>query len=61
MIDFVVIRNSAEHNIILGRTTLLKLVAVPSTMHGIMKFSTADGPTMILATPLRELQYFTVM
>lgn len=60
LLDFVVIQHSAQHNIILGRTTLLKLGAVLSTMHGIVKFRTTAGPTMILATPPKELQYFTV-
>lgn len=40
LIDFVVLRHPTEHNIILGRTTLLKFRAVPSIMHGIVKFST---------------------
>ena len=61
LIDFVVIRHSAEHNIILGRTALLKLGAVPSTMHGIMKFDTPKGEATILATPPRELRCYTVM
>ncbi|KAL7583074.1 uncharacterized protein LOC111911354 [Lactuca sativa] len=61
LIDFVVIRHSAEHNIILGRTTLLKLGVVPSTMHGIMKFDTPKGEATILATPPKELQCYTVM
>lgn len=56
LIDFVAIRHAAEHNIILGRTTLLKLGAVPSTMHGVMKFNTPMGASMILATPPKELQ-----
>lgn len=56
MIDFVVIRQSAEHNIILGMTDLLKLGAIPSTMHGIVKFSTT-----VLAMPPKELQCFEVM
>nr|KAJ0214035.1 hypothetical protein LSAT_V11C400197270 [Lactuca sativa] len=61
LIDFVVIRHSAEHNIILGRTSLLKLGAVPSTMHGIMKFDTPKGEATILATPPRELWCYMVM
>lgn len=61
LIDFMVIRHSVDHNIILGRTALLKLGAFPSTMHGVVKFSTADDSAMILATLPKELQYFTVM
>lgn len=30
-------------------------------MHVIVKFSTTEGPTTILATPLKELQYFTIV
>ena len=40
LIYFVVIRHPTEHNIILGRTTLLKFGAVPSTMHEIVKSNT---------------------
>lgn len=61
LIGFVVIRHSAEHNIILGRTALLKLGAIPSTMHGIIKFSTTEGLATVLATPPKELQCFEVM
>ncbi|XP_023732695.1 uncharacterized protein LOC111880502 [Lactuca sativa] len=61
LIDFVVIRHAAEQDIILGRTTLLKLGAVPSTMHGVMKFDTPTGAATVLATPPRELQCFAIM
>lgn len=61
LINFVVIRHPAEHTIILGRTALLKLGAVPLTMHGIMKFDTSVGPSTILATPPKELQCLAVM
>ncbi|XP_023755822.1 uncharacterized protein LOC111904277 [Lactuca sativa] len=61
LVDFVVIRHSAEHNIIMGRPALLKLGAIPSTMHGIVKLNTIGGPAMILATQPRKLQCFTIM
>ncbi|XP_023742246.1 uncharacterized protein LOC111890354 [Lactuca sativa] len=61
LVDFVVIRHATEHNIILGRSALLKLGAIPSTIHGIMKFDTPKGKAMILATPSKELQCYTVM
>lgn len=61
LVDFVVIRHSAKHNIILGRTALLKIGVVPSTMHGIVKFSTIKGPNTTLATPPKQLQCFTIM
>lgn len=55
------IRHPAEHNIILGRLALLKFGAVPSTMHGIVKFSTPAGPRTVLATPPRELRCYEIM
>ncbi|XP_023754008.1 uncharacterized protein LOC111902400 [Lactuca sativa] len=61
LIDFVAIQHSVEHKIILGRTTLLKLGVVPSTMHGVMKFDTPMGVATVLAAPPKELQCFTVM
>ena len=61
LVDFVVILHSAEHNIILGRPALLKLGAISSTMHGIVKFNTSEGLATILATPPRQLQCFAIM
>ncbi|XP_023760336.1 uncharacterized protein LOC111908758 [Lactuca sativa] len=61
LIDFVVIRHPTKHNIILGRMALLKLGAVPSTMHGILKFDTSAGLATVIATLTRDLQCFTVM
>ena len=61
MVYFVVIRHSAEHNIILGRPTSLKLGVILSKMHGIVKFNTSGGPATILATSPRQLQCFTIM
>lgn len=57
----MVIRHPAKHNIILGRTTLLKHGAIPSTMHGIVKFNTTEGSGTVLATPPKELQCFEIM
>lgn len=61
LIYFVVIRHPSEHNIILGRTTLFRFGAVPSTIHGIVKFSTSQGPGTNLATPPMELRCYEVM
>lgn len=55
LIDFVVIRHPAKHNIILGQMTLLKFRAILSTMLGIVKFSTTEGPRMVLSMLLKEL------
>ncbi|CAI9288370.1 unnamed protein product [Lactuca saligna] len=51
LVDFVVIRHPSEHNVILGRTALLKSRAISSTIHGIVKFITNQGLGTILATP----------
>lgn len=61
LIDFVVIRHPKEHNIILRQTTLLRFGVVPSTIHGIIKFSTIEGPGTVLAAPPRELQCYEIM
>ena len=61
LIYFVMIRHRTEHNIILGRTTLLIFKVVPSTMHGIIKFSTTQGSGTVLATPPRELRCYEIM
>lgn len=61
LVDFVVIRHPSKHNVILGRTTLLKFGAILSTVHEIVKFSTSRGPGKILATPTRELKCYEIM
>lgn len=61
LIDFVVIRHLVEHNIILGRTILLKSRAVPSTMHIIVKFRTTEGSGTVLAMSPRELECYDIM
>ena len=59
--DFVVIRHPSEHNVILGRTALLKFLAISSMIQGIVKFNTSQGPSTILATPPRELKCYEIM
>lgn len=61
LVDFVAIRHLSEHNVILGRTTLLKFGATSSTINGIVKFSTSQCPGTILATPPRELKCYKIM
>lgn len=61
LIDFVVIRHLADHNVILGRTALLKFGAVPQKMHGIIKFTTTKGSGTVLETLPRELQCYEIM
>ena len=61
LIKYIVIQHPTEHNIIMGRTTILKLKAILSTMHEIIKFSTTEGPCTVLVTLPKELQCFEVM
>ncbi|XP_071694433.1 uncharacterized protein [Rutidosis leptorrhynchoides] len=42
-IDFAIVQSKAEHNALLSRNTLKKLGAVPSTIHGMLKFPTKRG------------------
>lgn len=49
-IEFSVIHFPIEQNILLGRLTLFQLQVIPSTIHGIVKFSTRTGPITIIAS-----------
>ncbi|XP_071719098.1 uncharacterized protein [Rutidosis leptorrhynchoides] len=40
---FVVVRSQSKYNVILGRTMLQELGAIPSTVHGMLKFPTVAG------------------
>ncbi|XP_071704338.1 uncharacterized protein [Rutidosis leptorrhynchoides] len=42
-IDFYVMRTSSRYNILLGRSALGKFGIVPSTIHGMIKFTTRKG------------------
>lgn len=61
LIDFIVIRHPTEHNIILGRTTIFRFWAISFNIHGIVKFSTIEGPRTILVTPSKELRFYENM
>lgn len=61
LIDFVIIRNSSEHNVMLGGTNLLMFVAISSTIHEILKFSTSQGPGMVLDTSPQVLKCYVIM
>nr|KAJ0224493.1 hypothetical protein LSAT_V11C100030900 [Lactuca sativa] len=50
VLEFLVFDYVAEHNILLGRPTLFQLQVIPSTLHGIIKFSTSDGSATVVAT-----------
>lgn len=43
MIKFTMVRSPSPYNVILGRTGLRELRAVPSTIHAMMKFPTPGG------------------
>ncbi|XP_071727664.1 uncharacterized protein [Rutidosis leptorrhynchoides] len=43
IVEFYVVRSYSKYNALLGRTTLQKLAAIPSTVHGLIKFRTPLG------------------
>ncbi|XP_071729865.1 uncharacterized protein [Rutidosis leptorrhynchoides] len=47
MVEFAVVRSYSKYNALLGRTTLQKLGAIPSTIHGLIKFPTPLGIAII--------------
>ncbi|GJR16629.1 hypothetical protein Tco_0799281 [Tanacetum coccineum] len=47
LINFMVVRSSSPYNGIIGRPGLRKIQAVPSTAHGMIKFSVEGGIVMI--------------
>ncbi|XP_071728885.1 uncharacterized protein [Rutidosis leptorrhynchoides] len=47
IVEFVVVRSYLKYNALLGRTTLQKLAAIPSTVYGLIKFPTPLGIKMI--------------
>ncbi|XP_071740192.1 uncharacterized protein [Rutidosis leptorrhynchoides] len=49
-LDFYVMRTSSRYNMLLGRTALGKLGIVPSTIHGMIKFTTRKGVATINST-----------
>lgn len=50
--EFVVVQAPSPCNIILSRAGLRKLKIVPSTLHGLVKISTANGVGIIFYVPL---------
>ncbi|GKE00716.1 reverse transcriptase domain-containing protein [Tanacetum coccineum] len=45
--NFMVIKSPSQHNGIIGRIGIRKICAVPSTAHGMLKFSVKGGSVMI--------------
>ncbi|KAI3708073.1 hypothetical protein L2E82_37107 [Cichorium intybus] len=61
LIEFVVVRTSSEHNILLGRPGLLKFGAVASKVHDTLKFQTLEGPATVIASVSKPLEYCQVL
>lgn len=53
---FMVVREPSEHNIILGRIVILQYGVIVSNIHGLMKFPTNRGITMIIAEVPKRLE-----
>ncbi|XP_071740271.1 uncharacterized protein [Rutidosis leptorrhynchoides] len=55
-IEFAIVKSKAEHNALLSRNTLQKLGAIPSTVHGLLKFPTKWGVTTIKSEVDRKVR-----
>ena len=51
MMTFCVVRSPSPYNVILGRTGLKELRAIPSTIHSMIKFPTPHGIATLVARP----------
>nr|KAJ0209555.1 hypothetical protein LSAT_V11C400157750 [Lactuca sativa] len=49
-LEFSVVDRPTEHNILLARPALFQLQAIPSTLHGVLKFNTSDGSATVVVT-----------
>ncbi|XP_071727400.1 uncharacterized protein [Rutidosis leptorrhynchoides] len=54
-IEFCVVRSYSRFNAILGRTSIQKFGAIPSTIHGMVRFLTEQGVATLESTPLDAL------
>ncbi|XP_071714169.1 uncharacterized protein [Rutidosis leptorrhynchoides] len=54
-IEFCVVRSYSRYNAILGRTFIQKFGAIPSTIHGMVRFLTDQGVATLESTPLDTL------
>ena len=54
--NFCVVRSPSPYNMILGRTGLKGLKAIPSTIHSMMKFPTPRGIATLTARPTAVLE-----
>ncbi|XP_071691283.1 uncharacterized protein [Rutidosis leptorrhynchoides] len=53
-LDFVVVRSTSQHNILLGRVAMMKMVIITSTIHQLVKFYTPEGIGTLASTYDRE-------
>ncbi|XP_071739057.1 uncharacterized protein [Rutidosis leptorrhynchoides] len=54
-IEFCVVRSYSRYNAILGRTSIQKFGAIPSTIQGMVRFLTDQGVATLESTPLDAL------
>ncbi|XP_071709310.1 uncharacterized protein [Rutidosis leptorrhynchoides] len=54
-LDFYVIRSASCYNMLLGRSALRKLGIVPSTIHGMVKFTTCKGVATINSMAMQSI------
>ncbi|GKC94925.1 reverse transcriptase domain-containing protein [Tanacetum coccineum] len=58
--DFMVVRSTSPHNGIIGRPGLRKIQAVPSTMHGMIKFPGTGGILTLKSSKITPVECATV-
>ncbi|XP_071704548.1 uncharacterized protein [Rutidosis leptorrhynchoides] len=49
-LDFVVVRSTSHHNILLGRVAMMKMGVIASTIHQLVKFHTPEGIGTLVST-----------
>ncbi|XP_071715223.1 uncharacterized protein [Rutidosis leptorrhynchoides] len=54
-LDFYVMRTSSRYNMLLGRSALSKFGIVPSTIHGMIKFTTRKGVATISSASIMPI------
>ncbi|XP_071727684.1 uncharacterized protein [Rutidosis leptorrhynchoides] len=54
-VEFCVMRAHSRYNAILGRISLQRFGAIPSTIHGLVKFPTKQGVAALESNPLEAL------
>lgn len=54
--DFIIIKASSPHNMLLGRTRSYQLQAVPSTVHGLLKFASEHNVITLRNIPMKHAE-----